>query len=283
MIVFAPAKINLALHITGQRADGYHMLESLVVFAKVGDRLTIESAGEDRLTFSGPFGGYLQADPATNLVLKARDMMRGAAHAKGLPCPPVHIHLEKNLPLSSGIGGGSADAAAVLKALNQIWTTGLTCGELADIGLALGADVPMCLYGKPLIASGVGEVITPMHGLPDLALVLVNPGVGVSTPQIFKALQNKNNPSLQLLPSHVGDNALAFFEYLKSTRNDLQLPAAALCPQIDRVLAALTESGALFARMSGSGATCFGLYESGQAARKAASEIAENHKNWWVA
>lgn len=282
MIVTAPAKINLALHITDQRADGYHMLESLVVFAKVGDRLTIESASEDRLSFSGPFGGLLQADKTTNLVLKARDAVRGVGHSVGMACPPVSIHLEKNLPLSSGIGGGSADAAAVLKALNELWALGLKDGELDTLGLTLGADVPMCLYSKPLIASGIGEVIAPVHGLPDLALVLVNPGAGVSTPQIFRALANKSNPSLPPVSVHAAENSSAFIDYLKSTRNDLQTPAVTLYPPIAGVLNTLTASGALFARMSGSGATCFGIFETEQAARMAASEIAENHKNWWV-
>lgn len=283
MIVAAPAKINLALHITGQRADGYHTLESLVVFAKVGDRLTIESKSEDRLTFSGPFGGLLQADPATNLVFKAREAVRGAALTKGLPCPSVSIHLEKNLPLSSGIGGGSADAAATLRALNEWWALGLSERKLATLGLALGADVPMCLYGKPQIASGVGETITPVHWLPVLALVLVNPGVGVSTPEIFRMLKSKTNAGLAPLFPARGESGDGLIKYLKSTRNDLQVPAFGLCPTIADVLDALTASGALFARMSGSGATCFGIYEDEQAAQQAAASIAKYHNNWWVA
>ena len=281
MIVTAPAKINLALHITGQRADGYHLLESLVVFAKVGDRLTIEPAHEDSLTFSGPFGGSLQTDTSTNLVLKARDVLRGAALARGLPCPPVSLNLEKNLPLSSGIGGGSADAAAALRALNDQWALGLTDGELATLGLALGADVPMCLYGMPLIASGIGEVISPVGHLPELALVLVNPGVGISTPAIFKLLFAKTNTGLPVLSGNISDVRL--IDYLKSTRNDLQAPAIALCPPISEVLDALSASDALFARMTGSGATCFGIFENDEAAAVAAKAIATRHKDWWVA
>lgn len=280
---FAPAKINLALHITGQRDDGYHLLESLVMFAKVGDWLTIELAPIDGLTFSGPFGHTLRADTATNLVLKARDAMRQVGRAKSLPCPPVLIHLEKNLPLSSGIGGGSADAAATMKVLNELWLLGLSETELKALGLPLGADVPMCIVGEPLIASGIGETIMPLNGLRNLPIVLVNPGVGVSTPAIFKSLVSKKNQGLAALSPTILENNVKFLEYLRSTRNDLQDPAIALCPQISQVLDLLMASGSLFARMSGSGATCFGLFESEQAARMAASGIADNHKNWWVA
>lgn len=278
---FAPAKINLALHVTGQRADGYHLLESVVVFAKVGDWLTIEPSPEDVLTFSGPFGGSLQAGLSTNLVLKARDAMR--SHAKHTPCPSVHIHLEKNLPLSSGIGGGSADAAATMKALNELWALSLSEATMMAIGLPLGADVPMCIVGRQLLASGIGEVITPIFHMPALSLVLVNPSVGVSTPQIFKALSSKaNGPLPELVPS-ANWGASDLLAYLSSTRNDLELAASIICPAIGDVLHSLTKCGALFARMSGSGATCFGIYETDLAARAAADAIAKARPDWWVA
>lgn len=283
MIALAPAKINLALHITGQRADGYHLLESLVVFAKVGDRLTIDAAREDSLKFSGAFGSLLRTDPATNLVLRARDALRDVARARGLICPPVCLHLEKNLPLSSGIGGGSADAAATLKALSELWRLDLNSQELAAIGLTLGADVPMCLCGKPLIASGVGETILPIDWFPELALVLVNPGVGVSTPAIFKALKNKNNSGLAPLSSANGENGAELIKYLSSTRNDLEAAAIALCPQIADVLHTLNSAGASFSRMSGSGATCFGIFENDEKARTAAAIITSTYKSWWAA
>lgn len=283
MIVFAPAKINLALHITGQRPDGYHLLESVVVFAKVGDTLTINGAPHDELTFSGPFGNNLQADAATNLVLKARDAMRHAASAKKRLSPPVHIHLEKNLPLSSGIGGGSADAAATMKALNNFWELGLSEATLMAMGLPLGADVPMCILGKPLIASGIGEVITPISHMPELSLVLVNPSVGISTPQIFKALFNKSNGQLpEIIPS-ANWGAGDVLAYLSSTRNDLEPPALEICPAIGDVIKTLIESGALLARMSGSGATCFGIFEDDLAAKAAGQLIARAQPNWWVA
>jgi 4-diphosphocytidyl-2-C-methyl-D-erythritol kinase len=276
---FAPAKINLALHVTGQRDDGYHLLESLVMFAKVGDWLTITPAAQDKLSFSGPFGSTLQGDAATNLVLKARDAVRRFAEHR--PCPPVHIHLEKNLPLSSGIGGGSADAAATMTVLNDLWALGLSKAELMALGLPLGADVPMCLAGDPLIASGIGDIIEPVIHLPDISLLLVNPGVAVSTPQIFKALASKDNPPLLEFPSF--DSQGDLLAYLASTRNDLQPPATTLCPAIDEVINSLADSGALLSRMSGSGATCFGIFADYAAAKAAATKIAMAHPNWWIA
>jgi 4-diphosphocytidyl-2-C-methyl-D-erythritol kinase len=313
--IAAPAKINLALHVTGQRADGYHFIESLVTFATVGDVVSIEQADQDRLTFSGPFGGTLAADFGTNLIIKAINALRG--NAQGRRCPPVAIHLEKNLPIASGIGGGSADAAAALKGLNDFWGLGLAQAELMRIGLSLGADVPMCVYGKPLIAKGIGDVIEPVEGLPELNLLLVNPGVGVSTAAIFRALTEWDNRALpvssllqrgegrvrggdtlefadvppssgaarHLLPvRETGRSKIpAFVEYLKITRNDLEVPARAICPVIDDVLAGLKDSGALFARMSGSGATCFGLFADSYALESAKATIRKSHPGWWIA
>ncbi len=309
----APAKINFALHVTGQRPDGYHLIESLVTFADVGDEISIEPSDRDRLTFSGQFGGLLAADFGTNLVIKALDAIRATAH--GRHCPPVAIHLTKNLPLASGIGGGSADAAATLKGLNEFWGLGLSQAELMRIGLPLGADVPMCVFGKPLIARGIGETIEPVS-LPELPMVLVNPGVGVSTPAIFKALVKKENgglPSISplagemsrsdrggrlaptlapssgaarhLLPTeNVGRSEIsALADYLRATRNDLETPARAIQPVIGEVIAALENSGALFARMSGSGATCFGIYADKAADEAAKASIGKSHPNWWVA
>ena len=289
MKVFAPAKINLALHVTGQRADGYHWIESLVAFADVGDVLTIEPATSDSLTFSGPFGSILGADPSTNLVLKARDALRGASVAGS--CPPVSLHLEKNLPLSSGIGGGSADAAAALKGLNDFWSLGLSPDKLNALALPLGADVPMCLHGRPLVAKGIGEIIEPVD-LPPLHMLLVNPGVAVSTPAIFKALATKENgrlPSIspsreEMSPQAAKAGRLAdLLANLENTRNDLQPAAITLQPVIGEVLAALEASGALFARMSGSGATCFGIFASKADRDDALSAIRTAQPGWWVA
>ncbi len=162
----APAKINLALHVVGQRADGHHLLESLVTFADRGDRIGLTPSEQDRFTLSGPFAAELSTtgdDQDGNLVLKARDLLRQALASQGVDTGPVHIHLEKNLPIASGIGGGSADAAATLRGLLDLWKTGIEPALLAALALKLGADVPMCLDGRSLIASGIGEEITPCH------------------------------------------------------------------------------------------------------------------------
>uniref|UniRef100_UPI0028B0566C 4-(cytidine 5'-diphospho)-2-C-methyl-D-erythritol kinase n=1 Tax=Shinella sp. TaxID=1870904 RepID=UPI0028B0566C len=168
----AAAKINLALPVVGQRDDGYHLLDSLVTFTQFGDRLSFSPAAEDRFTISGRFGAVLDAD-GDNLVTRARDWLRAALAERGQPAPPVHIHLEKNLPIASGIGGGSADAAATLRGLVRLWQGRLPPDVLHALSVGLGADVPMCLAGHPLIARGIGEDITPVV-LPAMPVVLGN-------------------------------------------------------------------------------------------------------------
>ncbi len=269
---FAPAKINLNLHITGQRDDGYHLLESLVVFADIGDEVRIEESEIDLLTIEGPFGLGLETN-AGNLVATARDALR-ARH----DFAPVHIHLTKNLPVSSGIGGGSSDAAATLRALATLF--GLQDAIIADVAMGLGADVPMCLAARPLIAKGIGEQLTAVHDLPELHLVLVNPNVAVATPDVFKRLSNRHNPQLPALPD--GLNLTDFAEWQSRTRNDLQLPALQICPTIGDTLIALAETQPLLTRMSGSGATCYGLFPDAISAANAAQSIAARHSNWWV-
>ncbi|MCO5731113.1 4-(cytidine 5'-diphospho)-2-C-methyl-D-erythritol kinase [Rhizobium sp. SSA_523] len=265
----ARAKINLALHVTGRRADGYHLLDSLVTFVDCSDDLVFSPAATDRLAITGPFGPDLKAD-AGNLVIRARDLLRRAAEAQGIAAPPVDILLVKNLPIASGIGGGSADAAATLRGLMRLWAFSPPEAELAEMALSLGADLPMCLAGRPLLARGIGEAITPV-AMPSLGLVLLNPLVGVSTPDIFRSLTRRDNPPLPPLPETQAPQA--WLDYLRRQRNDLEAPARSLVPEIDSLLEALVESGAQVARMSGSGASCFGLYESGDAARAAAGRI----------
>lgn len=274
----APAKINLALHVVGQREDGYHLLDSLVTFTRFGDRIALSPADTDRFTLSGDFSGPLAEEPGDNLVIRARDRLRAAVIAAGASAPPVHIHLEKNLPLASGIGGGSADAAATLRGLSRLWRATLPDGAITAIAIGLGADVPMCLASRPLVASGIGEALTPAR-IPPLDLVLANPLLGVSTPAVFGALASKRNAPLALpapLPGHNGWPAL-----LSSLRNDLEAPARQTCPVIGTVSEALAQSGARFVRMSGAGATCFGLYTSSQAAEAAAETLAQNHPAWF--
>jgi len=277
----APAKINLALHVVGRRADGYHLLESLSVFTTFGDRVTVEPASHDGFFVGGAFARDVP-DDAANLVVKARDALRGAVRSAGGRSPePVHIVLEKNLPVMSGVGGGSSDAAAALRALALHWSLDCDIARLSEIGLRLGADVPMCLRRVPLIARGIGEEIEGVSGFPELPLVLVNPRVAVATPHVFTALAKRDNAPVPPLPEK--RDAASLTEWLGATRNDLMAPALRLAPAIGGALDALAGAGAGFARMSGSGATCFGLFGDSEAARRAAAAISASRPDWFVA
>ena len=266
---FAPAKINLTLHVTGRRADGYHLLDSLVVFAGVGDRVSAVPDAALSLAVTGPMAAGLSGE-GDNLVLRA-------ARAMGVP---ARIGLEKVLPVSSGIGGGSADAAATLRLLARM--TGRALPEAGEV-LALGADVPVCLAGRPVRMTGIGEGLAAVPALPAAWLVLVNPRVGVSTPAVFRALARADNaPMPPELPRMRGVAELAAF--LQMQRNDLEPPAMALQPVIGRVRDALSgQAGCLLARMSGSGATCFGLFADAAEASAAARAIRAAEPGWWVA
>ena len=274
----APAKINLALHVTGRRGDGYHLIDSLVVFTRFGDRIGTAAADEDSFEVTGRYAADVPRD-ATNLVLRARDALRaryGAGKAK-----PVAITLEKNLPVASGMGGGSSDAAATLRSLSRLWQLDINDAELAGISATLGADVPMCLAAKPLIARGTGDELTMLPGFPSLGLVLVNPGVGVATADVFKALASVDNEGLPPPPRQIEFHSMR--NWLETTRNDLGPAAESITPSIRYALAALNKADAGFARMSGSGATCFGLYETGNVAKRAAAEIRKRQPKWFVA
>lgn len=279
----APAKINLALHVTGQRADGYHLLETLVAFTEAGDTIRIHDADADSFSISGTFGDLLRAgDGGDNLVTRARDLLRDALASTGQPARPVAIHLEKNLPVASGIGGGSADAAATLRGLLRHWHAGIAPDALASMALRLGADVPMCLESRSLIARGIGEDIEPVTDLPELSMVLANPLKAVSTPEIFRRLQNKANPSLPAhatpLPAHA---TIGWMDFLAQSRNDLQPPAQALLPEIGEIAGLLSQEGAALVRMSGSGATCFGIFHSLEAARTAETSLRKKRPDWY--
>ncbi|MBT9291908.1 4-(cytidine 5'-diphospho)-2-C-methyl-D-erythritol kinase [Hyphomicrobiaceae bacterium 22] len=278
----APAKLNLALHVTGRRPDGYHNLDMLVAFAGFGDRIAAEPAETLSLALTGPFAAGLSAGPG-NLVLSAAGALADRVAARGRPRPGARLTLDKALPVASGIGGGSADAAATLRALNRLWDAGLTAADLAAIGLTLGADVPMCLAGRPARVSGIGETVAPLAGLPSFALVLVNPGVPIATPDVFRGLERRDNPPLPALPAHFADlDHLA--RWLGGTRNDLRAPAIGLVPAVaeaERALAACPDCR--FARMSGSGATVFGLFPDRSAAARAAHALRRTFPHWWVA
>jgi 4-diphosphocytidyl-2-C-methyl-D-erythritol kinase len=277
----APAKINLALHVVGRRDDGYHLIDTLVTFAGFGDTVSAAPADGLALTIEGPFAAGLSDGP-DNLVMKAALALRAVAAARGQGTPGAALKLVKRLPVASGIGGGSADAAAALVALDRLWGLGLSPAALAAVGLPLGADVPMCLHGRPLRARGIGEVLETAGPLPPHRLVLVNPGKAVSTPAVFGGLTARENPPLPASPPLATAADLA--GYLAETRNDLEPPARALVPAIGDVLDRLRRDPAcLFARMSGSGATCFGLYADAGAAAEAAARIGAERPDWWVA
>lgn len=269
---FAPAKINLCLHVVGRRADGYHLLDSLVVFADVGDRVTVAPGAGLTLTLDGPEAPALADDP-DNLVLRAARVMRADA---------VALTLWKGLPVASGIGGGSADAAATLRALARF--TGQPLPDARAV-LALGADVPVCLSGRPVRMQGVGEDLHPLPPLPPLWMVLVNPRVGVATPQVFAALERRDHPPVPALPDTALRSAKGLAEWLAGmTRNDLAAPARQVAPILASVQEALAATpGCRLARMSGSGGTHFGLFDDKPAAQAAAEHLSRLYPGWWVA
>ncbi len=277
----APAKINLALAVTGRRPDGYHILESLVVFASNGDRLQAEPAESDFLHVEGPYAGELDGtDPSDNLVMRARDVLRGYLLAQGSAAPSVALRLVKALPVASGIGGGSADAAATLRLLARQWSASVAPERLRDLALSLGADVPMCLESRALMARGIGEELEPVESMAPLPMVLANPRVAISTPAVFRALASPDNPPLPPLPDRRDVKAMA--DWVKAARNDLLSPALSLAPSIGTCLYALRQTGALAVSMSGSGATCFGIYPNRTDAEQAAGRIATAEPDWFV-
>lgn len=263
--MFAPAKVNLFLHVTGRRPDGFHLLDSLAVFADVGDEVTALPAPTLSLEIAGRFGGLLRSEP-DNLILRAARLLKPEGKAA--------LRLVKNLPVASGIGGGSADAAAALRVLAALWGVAATL----EMAARLGADVPVCLASVAARMGGIGDILTPPPALPRFGMLLVNPGVPVATAAVFKARGGGFTPPADL-PGAWPD-AAAMAADLALCRNDLEAPAVALEPAIGEVLAALRAlPGALLARMSGSGATCFALFEAPPAAAAAAHALRRPH--WW--
>lgn len=285
----APAKINLALHVTGRRTDGYHLIDTLVVHGVAADEvralpLAAEPGDGERegppiaLTLTGRFAAGLDAGP-DNLVLRAAHLLEREARGTGRPLAPVALTLDKRLPIASGIGGGSSDAAATLRLLNRLWRLDLSPARLAEIALPLGADLPMCVHGVPLRARGIGETIDLLPAIPSLPMVLVNPGVAVATPAVFRALERRDNPGLPTLPDRFRDGG-DLVARLAATRNDLEAPAVLLAPVIGEVLARLrAAAGCRLARMSGSGATCFAVFDTAEDAGVAAAAMPAE---WWA-
>ena len=268
---FAPAKLNLSLHVTGRRADGYHLLDSLVAFAGIGDSVTVSRAEADTLAVIGPMAPGVPTG-ADNLVARAVRVFD--------PGFPVAVTLTKRLPAAAGIGGGSSDAAACLRALADLTGRPVPPPEAV---LSLGADVPVCLAARPARMRGIGERVDPVGALPEMSVVLVNPGVAVPTGKVFSTLRRAKNPPMPERLQHWAD-AQEFALWLGAQRNDLEPPARDLAPDVDAALKALAAtSGCLLARMSGSGATCFGLYADSAQASGAARRISDAQPAWWVA
>jgi len=270
----APAKVNLHLAITGRRSDGYHVLDSLAVFAGVHD-LVRAGHTDDALTLeiTGPFAGPLRIE-SDNLVLRAA---RALADFAGVPATG-RLVLEKNLPIASGIGGGSADAAATLRALIRLWRLSIPPRDLFRLALELGADVPVCLDCVPRRMGGIGDVLTTAPSLPSYGMALVNPGVAVSTAEVFRARVGLFSADAEL--PEAWDDAGAMARRLSILANDLEHAAISLCPEIGLALDALRgTTGCLLARMSGSGATCFALFETPARAQEAAWRC--DWPRWW--
>ncbi|HEX7967193.1 MAG TPA: 4-(cytidine 5'-diphospho)-2-C-methyl-D-erythritol kinase [Stellaceae bacterium] len=273
----APAKLNLYLHVVGRRADGYHLLDSLVAFAEPADEIVAVPALSLSLSVAGPYAAALADAPSDNLVWRAAERL--AAHARRDPA--AALTLVKNLPVASGIGGGSSDAAATLKALAALWRVEPAAADLAAIAATLGADVPVCLAARAAWMGGVGERVEPAPALPSMTALLVNPGVALPTQAVFKARQGAYSaPARFAMPT----DAAGLAALLAMRRNDLTDAAVGLVPAIGEVLDRLAAAeGALLARMSGSGATCFALFAGPEAAAAAAARLRAERPGWWVA
>lgn len=273
----APAKVNLTLHVTGQRDDGYHLLDSLVVFAGVADQLSATIASDLRISVSGPFSMGVPTDHS-NLMMRAAETLRSVRGvSKG-----AALTLEKHLPHAAGIGSGSSDAAATLSMLAELWQVAPLPATAPEVA-ALGADVPACIGApRPVRMTGIGDVLSPVAQLPDCALVLVRPPVAVPTAPIFKGLASKEGPAMTQLPE--GLDYDGFLHWLKAQRNDLLPTAAVIAPEITEAIAKLKSLPSVsVAGMSGSGATCFALVRDMATARHVARIVQVARMDWWVA
>ncbi|CAN5212159.1 4-(cytidine 5'-diphospho)-2-C-methyl-D-erythritol kinase [soil metagenome] len=279
LTALAPAKVNLFLHVGPTGSDGYHSLASWMVFADVGDTVSVGASEELAFEIGGPYADGVPAN-ADNLVLRARDAVIQAA-GKDAELPPFRLLLTKALPIASGIGGGSSDAAATLRLLGEVFKVPIT----PLMALSLGSDVPACLRAAPLIAEGRGEVLNPAPAMPTLDAVLVNPGVPSPTGAVYDAFDRSGvagAADCPDLPPVIG-SAEEVAALLTVCRNDLEAPAVALQPLIGEVLTMLREEPeTLFARMSGSGATCFALCAGAMESESLAERIKLMRPDWWV-
>lgn len=277
----APAKINLYLHVTGRREDGYHLLDSLVVFVDARDVVRYEPGADPLcLKLAGRFGEKLNQLTVgeDNLVIKAAKKIQALG---GESIQGGCLLLEKNLPVASGIGGGSSDAAATLRLLNRVWGVNGDHSALLQISEKLGADIPACLLRQSLRMEGIGERLSSVSSLPHCGIVLVNCGQAVSTPEVFRRRHGAFR-SRASMPS-VWHDVYGLADFLKEQTNALEAAACELCPEVEKVLHVIAvQDQCLLARMSGSGATCFGLFPSVQQAQRVADYLTHLHQEWWV-
>ena len=278
LTVLAPAKLNLFLHVIGRRADGYHLIQSLVVFASIGDRISVAPGDDLNLRIDGPFSKELAGK--SNLVLKAANLL---IRDLQLDHAGAQIRLEKNLPIAAGIGGGSGDAAAVLHALQVLWNAPLGSDKALKLALELGADVPACYLGQPVLVEGFGEILRPYEDVPEIPLLLVNPGPRVRTPDVFRKFHESASKYSAEIPVSDLRDSTDFWDLILHSRNDLEPIASSIIPSIEMCLDEISKTdGCRLARMSGSGATCFGLYMNNDSARAAAAVIKSKRPGWWT-
>jgi 4-diphosphocytidyl-2-C-methyl-D-erythritol kinase len=278
IVVAAPAKINLFLHVGEKRADGYHDLESLAAFAALGDDIRLDHDDRISLSVDGPFAAQLAASDDNLVVRAAKRLSEKSGALRG-----VRIGLRKTLPVAAGLGGGSADAAAVLRGLVQLWKIDPGREALRDIAGSLGADVPVCIDCRTAWMEGRGDRVRPLPPLPSAGVLLVNPGLPISTTRVFANLQERRGLGM-MSPATPFEDVHALVSYLIETTNDLEIPARAIAPvivNVTREIAGLPD--VLLTRMSGSGATCFGVFASKQSARTAALLLRPRHPEWWIA
>lgn len=275
----APAKVNLFLHVGPVEANGYHPLASLVAFADVGDRVSVAPADRLSLTVSGPFGGAL-AGADDNLILRA---MRALGTAAGTGEPKLAISLDKQLPIAAGLGGGSSDAGAALKLARDTLHLAFDAAALAEVAGTVGADGPMCLHARAGWAGGHGDRLNFEPRLPALPCLLVNPGVPSSTAAVYRAYDQGPPAAADMPPPPLDWSPAAVVRWLQTHRNDLEGPAIALQPAIAGALAAVRDlPGVRLARMSGSGATVFALFDTREAAAEAGTVLRARQRDWWI-
>lgn len=281
--IFAPAKVNLYLHMTGKLDNGYHMLDSLAGFVDVGDKIIIETAGTFSFEVSGPYKDYFSdkdmdcSADSGNLVVRAAHMM-----ARALDKPlDFKIHLVKNLPLASGIGGGSSDAGACIWGLMEWWNVSSKAQFLPSLLLDLGTDVPVCLKCQPSHMGGLGDLISPLHHAPpEVPIILVNPSVPCPTAEIYRAFDGEFS-NAPVVPEDF-QSVDEFVDFLRDQHNDLTDAAVSCVPEIDDVLSVLSDQDCVLSRMTGSGATCFALFDREAQAIAAMNAIKASHPDWWV-